>query len=118
MKYRSISAHTKPVNSRDTKLIFQVPGLIASASDPDNHGEASDHTFRIRLRIGINTHRSNPPSQPVVHHDNVESSLSFGILLPIDKDGMITVPKEPGVGVELDWDLIHDNCVSYKELTL
>jgi L-alanine-DL-glutamate epimerase-like enolase superfamily enzyme len=31
---------------------------------------------------------------------------------------MITVPKEPGVGVELDWQLIRDNCVSYKILEL
>lgn len=39
-------------------------------------------------------------------------------LLPIDEHGMITVPKEPGIGVELDWDLIHNNCVSYKELSI
>jgi L-alanine-DL-glutamate epimerase-like enolase superfamily enzyme len=39
-------------------------------------------------------------------------------LLPIDEHGMITVPKEPGIGVELDWDLIHNNCVSYKVLEL
>ena len=39
-------------------------------------------------------------------------------LLPIDAKGMITVPKEPGIGVELDWQLIHDNCVSYKILEL
>ncbi len=36
--------------------------------------------------------------------------------LPIDANGMITVPKSPGVGVELDWNLIDRNCVSYKKL--
>ena len=37
--------------------------------------------------------------------------------LPI-KDGRIYVPKEPGIGAELDWDLIKDNCVAYKVKTL
>lgn len=39
-------------------------------------------------------------------------------LLPIDEDGMITVPKGPGVGAELDWELIEENCVSHKEITV
>ncbi|MCA0757633.1 hypothetical protein KP806_21455 [Paenibacillus sp. N4] len=34
--------------------------------------------------------------------------------LPIDAQGMITVPEAPGVGAELDWELIHRQCVSYK----
>ena len=38
--------------------------------------------------------------------------------LPIDEEGMITVPDEPGIGAELDWDLIHRACVSYKKLEL
>jgi len=48
-----------------------------------------------------------------------EEDFSFPMkgLLPIGPDGMITVPKEPGVGAELDWDLIEKCCVSYKELT-
>ena len=33
--------------------------------------------------------------------------------LPIDENGMITVPKKPGIGVELDWDVVRDTCVSY-----
>ena len=37
--------------------------------------------------------------------------------LPI-KDGRIYVPKEPGIGAELDWDLIKDNCVAHKVKTL
>lgn len=37
--------------------------------------------------------------------------------LPIDENGIIHVPKEPGVGVELDWDLINKQCVSYKIIT-
>lgn len=36
--------------------------------------------------------------------------------LPIDENGIITVPEEPGVGVELDWELIKRNCHSYKKL--
>ena len=38
--------------------------------------------------------------------------------LPIDNHGIITVPKAPGIGAELDWELIERNCVSYKVLTL
>ena len=38
--------------------------------------------------------------------------------LPIDKDGMITVPNTPGIGAELDWELIKNNCHSYKEQAL
>lgn len=37
--------------------------------------------------------------------------------LPIE-NGMITVPKGPGVGADLDWDFIEKNCVSYKEVVL
>ena len=36
--------------------------------------------------------------------------------LPIDGDGIIHVPDKPGVGVELDWDLIERSCVSHKVL--
>jgi L-alanine-DL-glutamate epimerase-like enolase superfamily enzyme len=39
-------------------------------------------------------------------------------LLPIDGEGNITVPNAPGIGVELDWELIKRNCVSYKVMTL
>ena len=38
--------------------------------------------------------------------------------LPIDGSGMITVPDKPGVGAELDWDLIGKNCVSHREQLL
>lgn len=34
--------------------------------------------------------------------------------LPIDQNGIITVPEAPGVGVELDWELINRLCVSHK----
>lgn len=27
---------------------------------------------------------------------------------------MITVPESPGIGAELDWELIEKQCVSYK----
>ena len=33
--------------------------------------------------------------------------------LPI-RGGRITVPEEPGVGAELDWELIERNCHSYR----
>lgn len=33
--------------------------------------------------------------------------------LPIDSEGYIHVPEGYGVGVELDWELIESNCVSY-----
>ena len=39
-------------------------------------------------------------------------------LLPIDGEGNITVPNAPGIGVELDWELIERNCVSYKVMTI
>ena len=32
--------------------------------------------------------------------------------LPIDAKGIITVPDKPGIGGELDWELIERNCVS------
>ena len=34
--------------------------------------------------------------------------------LPIDSDGMITVPDKPGIGVELDWELVRKNCISHR----
>ncbi len=33
--------------------------------------------------------------------------------LPIDSNGMIHVPDAPGVGVDLDWDLICQACRHY-----
>ena len=36
--------------------------------------------------------------------------------LPIDGDGIIHVPNAPGVGAELDWELIERSCVSHKVL--
>ena len=33
---------------------------------------------------------------------------------PIDGEGYIHVPEKPGLGVELDWDLIDNTCISYK----
>lgn len=34
--------------------------------------------------------------------------------LPIDDKGFITVPEKPGIGADLDWELIKNSCVSYK----
>ena len=36
--------------------------------------------------------------------------------LPIDASGDITVPDGPGLGVELDWELVDRNCVSHREV--
>jgi len=49
-----------------------------------------------------------------------ESNFQFPMkgALPIDGDGMITVPELPGIGAELDWDLIDNRCVSYKKIEL
>ena len=33
--------------------------------------------------------------------------------LPIDGNGIIHVPDKPGVGAELDWDLIQSACHNY-----
>lgn len=45
-----------------------------------------------------------------------EEDFSFPMkgLLPIDENGMIQVPEGPGVGAELDWELIEKNCVSHR----
>jgi L-alanine-DL-glutamate epimerase-like enolase superfamily enzyme len=36
--------------------------------------------------------------------------------LAIDSNGVIHVPDKPGLGVELDWDAIDKNCVSYRKV--
>ncbi len=38
--------------------------------------------------------------------------------LPIDGSGVIHVPDAPGVGAELDWDLIARSCRSHRVLEL
>ena len=48
-----------------------------------------------------------------VPEDNYQ--LPMKGLLPIGSDGMITVPEAPGIGAELDWDLIKASCAGYKE---
>lgn len=37
--------------------------------------------------------------------------------LPIDAAGIITAPEAPGIGVELDWELIEKGCVSHQEVS-
>jgi L-alanine-DL-glutamate epimerase-like enolase superfamily enzyme len=39
-------------------------------------------------------------------------------LLPIDGEGMITVPERPGIGAEIDWDLVDKCCLSHREMNL
>jgi len=34
---------------------------------------------------------------------------------PFDNQGNIHVPKRPGLGIDLDWDAIDDNCLEHKE---
>ena len=38
--------------------------------------------------------------------------------MPIDANGTITAPEGPGVGAELDWELINRQCVSHKVIEL
>lgn len=38
--------------------------------------------------------------------------------LPIDEKGIIHVPEKPGIGVEIDWDLVDKTCTSYLKKTL
>lgn len=38
--------------------------------------------------------------------------------LPLDEHGVIHVPEGPGVGAELDWELIEANCKSYKKIEM
>jgi L-alanine-DL-glutamate epimerase-like enolase superfamily enzyme len=33
---------------------------------------------------------------------------------PIDSSGVAHVPTKPGIGVELDWDLIDRTCAAHK----
>ncbi|MFD2115238.1 enolase C-terminal domain-like protein [Paenibacillus yanchengensis] len=45
-----------------------------------------------------------------------EHNFQFPMIeqLPIDEFGMITVPEQPGIGVELDWERIKEQCTSYQ----
>lgn len=38
--------------------------------------------------------------------------------LPVDANGIAHVPQEPGLGVELDWDVVDRLCVSHRETKL
>lgn len=38
--------------------------------------------------------------------------------LPIDENGVITVPEGPGIGADIDWDLVERCCVSHKVRTV
>jgi L-alanine-DL-glutamate epimerase-like enolase superfamily enzyme len=37
---------------------------------------------------------------------------------PFDDQGNIHVPKRPGLGIELDWDAIDNNCLEHQVSTL
>ena len=38
--------------------------------------------------------------------------------LPIDRNGIIHVPERPGIGMEIDWEVVETTCTSYKVRTL
>ena len=49
-----------------------------------------------------------------------EESFRFPMkgALPIDEKGHIHVSEKPGIGVEIDWDLVDDTCTSYLARSL
>jgi L-alanine-DL-glutamate epimerase-like enolase superfamily enzyme len=32
----------------------------------------------------------------------------------MDADGNIHVPEGPGLGIDIDWDAVDDNCISHR----
>lgn len=98
-----------------------ITGTLKIAHTAESFGlNCEIHTTTMNYMDMVNAHvscaiRNCKFFEYFVPEDNYQ--LPMKGLLPIS-NGMITVPDTPGFGVELDWELIEKNCVSYKSKTI
>lgn len=115
-----ISQHAADIVRADVSWKCGVTGTLKIAHMADSFGlNCEIHTTTMNYMDMVNLHVSCAIRNCKFFEYFVpEESFRFPMKgnLPIDRNGVITVPKKPGIGAELDWDLIGKNCVSYQRI--
>lgn len=114
-----IAQHAADIVRADVSWKDGVTGTMKIAHMAEGFGlNCEIHTTTMNYMDIANLHcgcaiKNTQFFEYFVPEDNYQ--LPMAGKLPIDKNGMITVPEEAGLGVSLDWSLIKANCNSYKE---
>ncbi len=116
---QSIAQHAADIVRADVSWKDGVTGTMKIAHLAEAFGMNCEiHTTTMNYMDMANLHigcsiKNTEYFEYFVPEENYQ--LPMQGMLPIDKNGMITVPEGVGLGVDLDWDLIKRSCRSYKE---
>ncbi|MBT9819762.1 enolase C-terminal domain-like protein [Clostridium sp. MCC328] len=114
---QSVAQHAADIVRADVSWKDGVTGTLKIAHMADSFGlNCEIHTTTMNYMDLANVHvscsiRNCKYFEYFVPEDNYRLPMKGD--LPI-RDGYIYVPDKPGVGAELDWDLINANCHSYR----
>ncbi len=115
-----INQHAADIVRADVSWKCGITGTLKIAHLADSFGlNCEIHTTTMNYMDMVNLHvacaiRNCRYFEYFVPEDNFQFPMKGK--LPINGSGNITVPQEPGIGAELDWNLIEKNCVSYQKL--
>lgn len=115
-----IDQHAADIVRADVSWKCGITGTLKIAHLADSFGlNCEIHTTTMNYMDLVNLHvscaiRNCKFFEYFVPEENFQFPMKGK--LPIDEKGMITVPKRPGIGADLDWDLIAENCVSHQQI--
>lgn len=117
---QSIAQHAADIVRADVSWKNGITGTLKIAHLAESFGLRCEiHTTTMNYMDIVNLHVSCAIRNCEYFEYFVPESdfqLPMRGALPIDEQGMITVPERPGIGAELDWELIERQCASYKVL--
>jgi D-galactarolactone cycloisomerase len=73
------------------------------------HLHAVPHTFSDALTVAASLHLvAASANAPLIEYDYTYNPIQTGLVKSplVPRDSMIELPKEPGLGVEIDWDFV------------
>jgi D-galactarolactone cycloisomerase len=76
------------------------------------HVHAIPHTFSDALTIAANLHVVAASSNaPIIEYDATYNPIQTALVKnpPLPRESAIALPREPGLGVEIDWDFVADH---------
>lgn len=115
---QSLAFNAADIVRADVSWKCGITGTLKIAHSAEAFGKKCEiHTTTMNYMDLVNLHVSCAISNcDYFEYFVPEDDFRFPMKgdLPIDAEGMITVPDGIGVGAELDWDLIDNCCVSHK----
>jgi L-alanine-DL-glutamate epimerase-like enolase superfamily enzyme len=115
---QSIAQHAADIVRADVSWKNGITGTLKIAHMAEAFGLRCEiHTTTMNYMDLVNLHvscaiRNCEYFEYFVPEDNFRFPMKGD--LPIDAQGNITVSELPGIGADLDWELIKNQCVSYK----